>query len=439
MTLPLLSSAAIIGRSPLTSKILLSDSQLDFIDLDKKYKAYVAGYGSGKTFVGCVGLSRHFARHPKILQGYFAPTYPLIRDIFYPTIDEAAFLFGMRTTARTSNKEVDFYRGARNYGTVICRTMHNFDNIAGFEIGNALVDELDLMPTQKATGAWRKIIGRLRLSAPGVENGIAVTTTPEGYRFVYQAFKRDIKADPAKAKYYGIVHGSTYENEANLPEDYIPSLIATYPRELVEAYINGQFVNLTSGAVYGAFSRKTHSTTETIKPNEPLHIGLDFNVGKMAAVIFVIRGDMPLALAELTSVHDTPAMIYAIKGRWPGHPITIYPDASGNSRKSQDASASDFTLLHSAGFAVRSDYSNPRIRDRVMAVNALISNNLFRINTENCPVATRALEQQVYDRNGDPDKQHDTDHPTDALGYFIVQRYPIKRPAASHHIIAGGY
>lgn len=430
---------AIIGRSPLTSKILLTDSQLDFIELDKKYKAYVAGYGSGKTFVGCVGLSRHFAQHPKILQGYFAPTYPLIRDIFYPTIDEAAFLFGMRTTARTSNKEVDFYRGARNYGTVICRTMHNYDNIAGFEIGNALVDELDLMPTPKATGAWRKIIGRLRLSAPGVENGIAVTTTPEGYRFVYQAFKRDIEVDPAKAKYYGIVYGSTYENEANLPEDYIPSLIATYPAELVEAYINGQFVNMTSGAVYGAFSRKTHNTTETIKPNEPLHIGLDFNVGKMTAVIFVIRGDMPMALAELTGIHDTPAMIYAIKGRWPGHPITIYPDASGNSRKSHDASASDFTLLHAAGFAVRSDYSNPRIRDRVMAVNALISKGLFMINTESCPVTTRALEQQVYDRNGDPDKQHGEDHPADALGYFIMQRYPIKRQAASHHIIAGGY
>jgi hypothetical protein len=43
------------------------------------------------------GLWRHLQRDvgaPKINQGYFAPTYPQIRDIFYPTIEEVAFDWG---------------------------------------------------------------------------------------------------------------------------------------------------------------------------------------------------------------------------------------------------------------------------------------------------------------------------------------------------------
>jgi hypothetical protein len=62
-----------------------------------------------------------------------------------------------------------------------------------------------------------------------------------------------------------VVHASTYENEANLPDDYIPSLRASYPPQLIEAYIRGQFVNLTSGSVYPNFDRKLNHTAETIR------------------------------------------------------------------------------------------------------------------------------------------------------------------------------
>jgi hypothetical protein len=60
----------------------LNIPQAAFLNLPHKYKAYVAGFGSGKTFVGCVGICMHFWQWPGISQGYFAPTYPQIRDIF---------------------------------------------------------------------------------------------------------------------------------------------------------------------------------------------------------------------------------------------------------------------------------------------------------------------------------------------------------------------
>ena len=92
----------------------LNCPQGDFINLPHKFKAYVAGFGSGKTWVGCVGLLRHFAKNQNVNAGYFAPTYPQIRDIFYPTIEECAAKIGLSAKIRTGNHEVDIYAKKRN-------------------------------------------------------------------------------------------------------------------------------------------------------------------------------------------------------------------------------------------------------------------------------------------------------------------------------------
>ncbi|MCF2502765.1 hypothetical protein L0663_05205 [Dyadobacter sp. CY107] len=76
---------------------------------------------------------------------------------------------------------------------------------------------------------------------------------------------------------------------------------------------------------------------------EPLHIGMDFNVMNMAAVINVILDGMPISVNELTGVRDTPTMAAMLNDRYPKRTITIYPDASGQSRKSVNASESDLS------------------------------------------------------------------------------------------------
>ena len=62
--------------------------------LNNKFNAYVGGFGSGKTFVGCIDLLLFFGKHPGTRQGYFGVSYPSIRDIFFPTFEEAAEMMG---------------------------------------------------------------------------------------------------------------------------------------------------------------------------------------------------------------------------------------------------------------------------------------------------------------------------------------------------------
>jgi len=410
----------------------LTIPQARFLALNTKYKAFVAGFGTGKTWVGSAGLCKHVWEFPRVNAGYFAPTFGLIRDVFYPTIDEVAHDWGLNCRVHSSNKEIALYSGRQYRGTVICRSMENPGDIVGFKIGHAQVDELDLLKKDKALLAWRKVIARMRYKVDGLRNGIDVTTTPEGFKAVHQMFVKDLRDRPELARFYGLVQASTYDNEKNLPEDYIPSLLASYPPQLINAYLRGLFVNLTSGACYPDFDRKLNHTDETIEVGEPLHIGLDFNVNNCSAAVGVVRTGKPRVLDELKKVRDTPAMVEAIKQRFPRHSVTVYPDASGQSNRSVNAALSDLQILKDGGFTVVVDGTNPLVKDRLNAVNASILNargeRALLVNTDRAPVLTECLEQQVYDANGDPDKSSGVDHLPDSLGYWITKRWPVVKP-----------
>jgi hypothetical protein len=225
-----------------------------------------------------------------------------------------------------------------------------------------------------------------------------------------------------------IIHASTYSNPHN-NASYIQSLKNTYPAQLLEAYLEGRFVNLTSGCVYPEFDRVLNACNTVVEASDTLHIGMDFNIGKMAAAIHVMRDGLPYAVAEIVNVLDTPAMIAMIKRRYPGHSVIVYPDASGGARNTTGAAESDLALLRQAGFTVLCASRNPAVRDRVISFNVMINKDgvrRYKINPDTCPHIVEALEKQAYDKNGEPDKTSGFDHPLDASGYFIYYRYPIQ-------------
>jgi hypothetical protein len=264
---------------------------------------------------------------------------------------------------------------------------------------------------------------------PGI-NTACVGTTPEGFRFVYEQWKK------ARSDSYQIVTAPTYSNP-HLPEDYVQSLRDTYDERLLEAYLEGRFVNLTSGNVYHSYDRHAHGSDEEVDGPEPLFIGMDFNVTRQAATVYVRRDqgglDVWHAVDEFCDVFDTPAMIRAINGKYPGNRKIIYPDATGKGRNTTDATVSDISLLESAGFRIRANSRNPAVRDRVNAMNAAFERGELKINEARCPRTAECLEQQAW-RNGEPDKTSDFDHQNDATGYPIAYEKPIRRPVADINV-----
>ncbi len=427
---------------PSEVKIQLTASQIEFLQLDCAFPAFFGGYGCGKSHLMTASAVFDAMHSSNTVVAIYEPEYGLIRDVVVPYLERWMSEFGI--TGKHNKQDHAIYTSSSRIGDFVMKSMDNPSSIVGYESYRAHVDEIDTLPMAKAEEVWFKIMGRNRQRPTGVpeeymkwsdkngrmecNNKISAYSTPEGYKFAYKMWVAN------KNKDFQYVQGRTEDNPM-LSEAYIEQLRASYPAQLIEAYMHGQFVNLTAGTVYNSYNRKLHNSTETIRPFEPLYIGCDFNVTNQAATIWVKRngGAEWHAVDELTGMYDTPEMIRIIKERFAdkGHLINMYPDASGKARHSSNASISDIALLKAAGFYVRARSKNPDVRDRVQATNSAFSKGRLFINTQKCPTVANCLEQQAYDKNGEPDKKSGFDHQNDATTYPIAYEMMINRPLYS--------
>lgn len=395
----------------------LTQTQKEFATSREPYPCFVGGFGSGKTAAAIARAMALKAHFPQCDVAYYLPSFPLVEDIAMRRFPELCERKGWAYKARGgTSPHIEF----PNAGRIMFRSMSTPASIVGYEVAHSICDELDTMPTALARDAWNKIIARNRQRCP-IANTVAVATTPEGFGFVYERWVKDRKPG------YVLFRAKTMDNAANLPADYIDNLRNSYPSNLLSAYLDGEFVNLAAGSVYPAFDRNLNATTETVREAEPLHIGMDFNVTHGAAVVHVLREGLPYAVDEFTEVFDTPAMILLIRKRYPLNSIFIYPDASGKNRKSQNASESDISLLRQARFTVCANPANPAVKDRVLSMNKIIETREYKVNPDTCPTLVESLEQQPYDKHGEPDKTGGLDHVIDAAGYFVAYKFPVVR------------
>lgn len=383
--------------------------QLAFIESTATHTGLIAGYGSGKTQAGIIKTGIKKLQYPNVPVAYYLPTYGLIEDIAFPRFQEFFKTMGVPYVLKSGAHEIH-----TEYGKIVLRSMSNPERIVGYEVGYSLIDETDILNGDVMANVFSKIIARNRIKLPNGDVNITdVVGTPEGFKWAYDFFVRNNKANRC------IIKGKTTDNPF-LPDSYVETLLETYTPQQLEAYLNGEFVNLTSGNVYHRYNRIANDSTRTINASDTLHIGMDFNVTKMHAVLHVKDGSLKIAVDEIANAYDTMEMISLIKQKYSQNKIIIYPDASGDNRKS--SGKSDIQLLKDAGFVVRKLSKNPFVKDRVNKMNIAFLDTkeeiIYYVNSNKCPNYSEALERQTY-RNGEPDKASGFDHITEAGGYFI--------------------
>ena len=262
--------------------------QADFFNLDCKFPAFIGGFGVGKSETMCnSALLDSLEGGADSLIAMYEPTYDLVRLILAPRMQEKLAEWGVRYTYNKSENII--YTSNGQMGDFILRTLDNPSRIVGYESFRAKIDELDTLKTEHAQDAWNKIIARNRqrpatytAMSEKPMNTVSIFSTPEGFRFAHQRWSKNKTDD------YQMIQAHTQSNPF-LPDDYIQSLRDTYPPQLLEAYLEGKFVNLTSGTVYSSYDRDKCNSNETIRHGEPLFIGCDFNVNKQAATVYVKR------------------------------------------------------------------------------------------------------------------------------------------------------
>ncbi len=398
----------------------LHPGQLAFVDdTATQILGISAGYGAGKTRALCAKAVMLAAANQGFIGAVMEPTGPLIRDIWQNDFDNFLEAYDIPYTFRASPLPEYTLHLPSGDTKILCRSFENYGRIIGLNLAWVLCDEIDTVTPNIANKAFPKILGRLR---SGNVRQFAAASTPEGFRWMWNTFG----SDDAKARAdRHLIKMRTVDNP-HLPPDFIERLQANYDPSLLKAYLDGEFVNLTTGQVYDRFDRSKHilATMPDIS-NEPLRVGVDFNVGNMSAVIAIRQGSSLLVLDEISGAHDTDALAQSIKSRYPAHRIYVYPDASGGNR-STNAAQTDIQILESYGMSNQSPRSNPPVRDRVAAVQALLENGKGQVRLQianGCRKVIECLELQSYNEKGEPDKDAGYDHMNDALGYIIWREF----------------
>ncbi len=427
------------------------------------FPLFVGGYGCGKSEILVTNVVRDVMLFPGCKVGCYAPTHDLLGLNLVPRLELELDNLGISYTMNNS-KHIMNLEGDRK---VYFRSMDNPARIVAYEVYRSHVDEADLMATaKKGEEGWNRIIARnrqIRVKRNGKKskkhfNMVSAYTTPEGFKFTYKRWKKE----PGTG--YKYVTAPTSSNW-NLDESFIKNLLDTYTPEQCKAYLQGLWCNIFSGTVYSYFDRDTHHTDRVLKPGEPIYVSCDFNYGGSCAAIYVpklicdvegvnllkyqkkhiVKGQMSmpsrtelyrlqqpvgLNLIDEFAVMDTEQMVNKLQGDYAGRAITMFPDATGN-KNATNASSSDIAMLKQADFQIKAHSINPRIVDRINAVQRLLYNNLFSVNTIACPKSTEALEEHAYSEvTGLPDKiagPATVDDRNDATGYCPAYLHPIKK------------
>lgn len=400
--------------------------QMEFCaDYKTPYLALIGGFGAGKTKAFCyktvimAGLNAGY-------EGAIAePTNYLVRTHLIPNLEDVLIELKIPYDYEKSLQifHLHFKEGSTK---IYCLSGENYQRLVGYNLAFFGSDETDTSGHETAQEMWNKAISRVRW---GRHRQIYSTSTPEGYKFLYDFFVT--KKDETKRT----IHASSYDNPF-LDKAYLDSMKANYTEAQWSVWALGQFGNLHTSIVYNSFDRKDNSTDLTIAQvsrNEPLHIGMDFNIDNMAAVVHVIKDNQPHAIEELVKLRDVTTMIQTIKSKYPNRQIFVYPDASGKNRNVAGMDTAH-AMLQRAGFKLMVNASNPSVGDRINSMNAMFLNaqgqRRYKVNTKHCPTFTTCLERQGWVRTDsgkfEPDKSNNIDHPLDAAGYFIHYTYPIQ-------------
>lgn len=386
--------------------------QYDFISSMSKEVALVAGFGSGKTYAFVyrtfVRLLTNKNKNGKANILIIYPTYNLAERVF---VDKMSNILDKYNISYTYNKSKHIFYTSE--GDIMIYQMQSSDKIVGYEATDVGIDEFDTPNMSICKDTYIKATGRLRGS---INASFYIVTTPEGYKYTHKLFveESNINRQLIKAK--------TTDN-IYLPDGYIEHLKSIYDSRLLDQYLNGEFVNLNSGQVYYMFDRNTH-ICDTLIDNKLLHIGMDFNVNPMTAVISIIKNNIIYVIDEIVIKNaNTEQMVSTIKSKYAGYNYIVYPDASGNQRRTSSGTT-DIDILRNNNFQVIVKSTNPSVIDRVNTVNSYLLNSKNEsklVINPKCIKLIADLERVSYKENSrEIDKTNpELTHVSDALGYLI--------------------
>lgn len=259
-------------------RVELLPHQWKFMRSEKRFAALIGGVGSGKSHIGSLYIIKRVMEYPKALHFIGANTYAQLRDATLKTMFRNLEAMDIKYMFNQTAGLLEFCNG-----TVLCKSMENYDAIRGIEIATFLLDEA--RDTKRE--AFDMMMGRLRDSNAKTLEG-RLTTSPAGYNWIYDYFHKDGEKNNDQ---FEIINATSYDN-IFLPDGYLDSIKSMYSDSFYEQEILGQFVRGGRGSVFPWILTAKHPTFDEVKPKDlnkwVVHVGMDPASTSIFGVVFFL-------------------------------------------------------------------------------------------------------------------------------------------------------
>lgn len=386
-------------------------------DIVSEQVLLTSGFGGGKTYALLMKHLKLTMLNKNVPSGLFVPTYSEFTRDVAPLMEQILLENDIQPIYHKTEHYYKFpWTKAKTY-VISCE-----NRVRGPNLGFCSINEPGLISYER----FKEIIGRKRLPNVKVKQ-INMAGTPEGTsNWLYEhCIVKNLTT---------VYYGNTRDNKF-IDSTYVRTLEQNYDKTMLQAYLEGKFVNMNGAMFYYAFSRNKNLDEKIKRNNEQIHCGLDFNVEKMTATLWILT-DGPKAFDEIVIPDnaDTNKMCNALKERGynPDNTI-IYPDPSGKKRTT--IGIGDFQIIQNHGYQLKFKHKAPGFRDRQLAVNNLLDKGLLKINPITCKTLLRDLESVEQDTGTleKIKKNPELTHASDGMDYMIDILYPLsgKKPEVS--------
>ena len=377
-----------------------------------RFKVAVAGRRFGKTLLSVNMLLDQSVISANRNCWYVAPTYGAAKEIAWDMLTQT-----IPQEYISKANESSLTLRLINNSTISLKGAEKPNNLRGRALDFVVLDEFaDMRPE-----AWYEVI------RPALSDRLGKAVfigTPKGRNHFYDLWaKGSDGADGWSSYQYTTLEGG------NVSEDEILAARADLDERTFKQEYEAEFVTY-QGLIYYAFKREL-SVLDMKDDGGTLHIGMDFNLDPMSAVICIRKGGKLYAVDEIVMYgSNTDEMVAEIKNRYANRNIIIYPDPASRQRKTSAGGRTDLSILQNAGFSVKAKNSHALVRDRINAVNSrLLSSDgerHFYVGSK-CKQTIKSLERQTYKEGTSiPNKDDGFDHMNDAVGYLLEYLFPVR-------------
>lgn len=395
----------------------LSQSQLTIANDPHRFRVAVCGRRFGKTHIATRELAR-FAREPNREVWYLAPTYRQAKLIAWRKLK--ARLLDLRWVAKVNESELTIT--LKNQSVISLKGADHADSLRGIGLDFLVMDEFAMIDPE----AWYEV---LRPALADREGHALFISTPAGMNWAKDLY--DLQ-DEFPDEWRSFTYTSLDGGQIPLSE------IEAARRTMDERTFRQEFLaswETYSGRIFYAFNRHDNLKAYTDPIPHELHIGIDFNIDPITAVIAVKKNEILYVIDEIRIMgSNTDELVNEIRSRYPNNSIICYPDPAGAQRKTSAGGRTDHTILRNANFRVLAPHSHNAVKDGINAVNAKLrsSTGITTLFIDpKCKYTIECLEKFTYKEGTSiPDKDAGFDHLADALRYMVDYIFPIKRDYA---------